>query len=113
VVNRDGRRLIDEGADIRNYTYAKYGREILKQPGRLAFQIFDGKTIPMLRAEYRIREVTKARAQTIEELAEQLTIKAAGLSHTVDEFNKAGQDGAFNPCVSRSRVRRRAGRARR
>jgi tricarballylate dehydrogenase len=99
VVNRDGRRFIDEGADIRNYTYAKCGREILKQPGRLAFQIFDSTTIPMLRAEYRIREVTKARAQTIEELAEQLTIKAAGLSHTVDEFNKAAQDGAFNPCV--------------
>ena len=29
VVNADGERFVDEGADFRNYTYAKYGREIL------------------------------------------------------------------------------------
>ena len=34
VVNVDGRRFVDEGADFRNYTYAKYGREILYQPHR-------------------------------------------------------------------------------
>src|SRR5438270_2534124 len=33
VVNRDAQRFLDEGADFRNYTYAKYGAEILKQPG--------------------------------------------------------------------------------
>ncbi|WP_134440950.1 FAD-binding protein, partial [Methylacidiphilum caldifontis] len=27
IVNREGRRFVDEGADFRNYTYAKYGRE--------------------------------------------------------------------------------------
>src|SRR6266545_3164634 len=43
IVNRDGKRFVDEGADYRNYTYAKYGREILKQPGRQAFQVLDGK----------------------------------------------------------------------
>ena len=49
VVNREGRRFVDEGADYRNYTYAKYGAEILKQPGGVAFQIFDAKTEPLLR----------------------------------------------------------------
>ena len=34
VVNRDGERFLDEGADFRNYTYAKYGAEILKPAGR-------------------------------------------------------------------------------
>jgi tricarballylate dehydrogenase len=53
VVNRNGERFLDEGAHFRNYTYAKYGREILRQPGRVAFQIFDAKTIPLLRDEYR------------------------------------------------------------
>ncbi|MDP7668644.1 MAG: FAD-dependent tricarballylate dehydrogenase TcuA, partial [Rhodospirillales bacterium] len=33
LVNADGQRFVDEGADFRNYTYAKYGREILAQPG--------------------------------------------------------------------------------
>jgi succinate dehydrogenase/fumarate reductase flavoprotein subunit len=46
VVNVDGARFVDEGADYRNYTYARYGREILKQPQRAAFQIFDAKAAP-------------------------------------------------------------------
>lgn len=99
IVNRLGKRFVDEGADFRNYTYAKYGREILKQPGRAAFQIFDSKTIPMLRDEYRIREATRVRANTIEELADGLTIDPAGLRRTVDEFNAAVQDVEFNPAV--------------
>ena len=38
MVNADGQRFVDEGADFRNYTYAKYGREILgpARPVRLA-----------------------------------------------------------------------------
>jgi tricarballylate dehydrogenase len=97
IVNRDGRRFVDEGADYRNYTYARYGREILKQPGRQAFQIFDSKTIPLLRDEYRIRQATKVRASTIEELADGLMIDPAGLRRTVDEFNTAVQEGDFQP----------------
>ena len=29
IVNINGDRFVDEGADFRNYTYAKYGKEIL------------------------------------------------------------------------------------
>ena len=32
IVNLDGERFVDEGADYRNHTYAKYGREVMKQP---------------------------------------------------------------------------------
>ena len=35
MINANGERFVDEGADFRNYTYAKYGREILTQPGNL------------------------------------------------------------------------------
>jgi tricarballylate dehydrogenase len=97
VVNRTGSRFVDEGAHFRNYTYAKYGREILKQPGRAAFQIFDSKTIPMLRDEYRVREVTKARADSIEGLADQLLIDRDGLRKTVADFNAAVKEGPFDP----------------
>src|ERR671913_574415 len=51
VVNREGKRFIDEGADYRNYTYAKYGAEILRQPGALAYQLFDAKTSHLLRQD--------------------------------------------------------------
>src|ERR1700744_111239 len=43
MVNADGKRFVDEGADFRNYTYAKYGRVVLQQPGSFAWQIFDQK----------------------------------------------------------------------
>ncbi|HEV8656363.1 MAG TPA: FAD-dependent tricarballylate dehydrogenase TcuA [Candidatus Limnocylindria bacterium] len=97
VVNRDGRRFLDEGANFRNYTYAMYGRRILQQPGRRAFQIFDSKTTPLLRDEYRIREVTMARANTIGELADQLLVDRGGLERTVAEFNAAVAEGTFDP----------------
>lgn len=99
IVNLRGERFIDEGADFRNYTYAKYGREILTQPRRAAFQIFDAKVLHLLRDEYRIREVTKATANSIEELAEKLEIDKQGLVRTVRDFNAAVQDGRFNPAI--------------
>lgn len=99
VVNMNGMRFIDEGADFRNFTYAKYGREVMKQPRTAAVQIFDAKTIDHVRDEYRIREVTKARADSIEELARMLEINVEGLRCTVDEFNQACQPGDYNPAV--------------
>jgi tricarballylate dehydrogenase len=95
----EGQRFIDEGADMRNYTYAKYGREVMKQPMRAAVQIFDAKTIDNVRDEYRIRQVTKAVANTIEELAEQLDIDVEGLKRTIAEFNAACQPGEYNPSI--------------
>ena len=71
MLNAEGRRFVDEGADFRNYTYAKYGRVILAQPGQFAWQIFDKKVLHLLRDEYRIRQVTKVSAATLEELVAQ------------------------------------------
>ena len=66
VVNARGERFVDEGADFRNYTYAKYGREILRQPGGRAFQLFDARTRPLLRPqEYDSEPITMAEAQTV------------------------------------------------
>lgn len=99
IVNLNGERFVDEGADIRNHTYAKYGREVMKQPSRTAIQIFDNKTIAMVRDEYRIRQVTKATANTLAELARQLDINPVGLAKTVAEFNAACRPGEYNPSI--------------
>ncbi len=99
VVNLRGERFVDEGADYRNYTYARYGREVLKQPGRAGWQIFDQKVVPLLREEYRIRRVTKVEAGTIEELARRCEVDVAGLVRTVREFNLAVEDKPFDPSV--------------
>ena len=97
VVNANGERFVDEGADFRNYTYAKYGREILEQPHRVAFQVFDAKVEHLLRDEYRIAQVTKASAETIGALADKLGIDRAGLERVVAGFNAAVQPGEFDP----------------
>jgi tricarballylate dehydrogenase len=68
MINANGERFVDEGADFRNYTYAKYGRVILSQPGQFCWQVFDAKVLGLLRDEYRIKRVTKVRADTLEEL---------------------------------------------
>jgi len=99
VVNLKGERFVDEGADYRNHTYAKYGREVMKQPRRAAVQIFDAKTIGMVRDEYRIRQVTKHSANTLEELAAGLDIDPQGLVRTVTEFNAACRPGKYNPSI--------------
>lgn len=99
VVNLKGERFVDEGADYRNHTYAKYGREVMKQPRRTAVQIFDSKTIGMVRDEYRIRQVTKHSSNSLEELAAALDIDPQGLVRTVAEFNAACRPGHYNPSV--------------
>ena len=99
IVNIEGKRFVDEGADLRNYTYAKYGREILAQPQRLAVQIFDQKSVGLLRDEYRIQQMTVAETGTIEELGDALGVDPAALAETVREYNAACQPGDFDPTV--------------
>ncbi|MBA2451167.1 MAG: FAD-dependent tricarballylate dehydrogenase TcuA [Chloroflexi bacterium] len=100
IVNREARRFVDEGADFRNYTYAKYGAEVLRQPGAVAYQLFDARTEPLLREdEYRAPGASRIEAATIRELAEALGLDPDALERTVDEFNAAVQPGDFNPSV--------------
>jgi tricarballylate dehydrogenase len=104
-INARGRRFVDEGADFRNYTYAKYGRVILEQPGQFAWQIFDAKAKPQLRDEYKIRQVTKHSADTLEALCAKLedTDGAAALAE-LKAFNAAVRtDVAFDPNVKDGR----------
>ncbi len=105
MVNALGKRFVDEGADFRNYTYAKYGRVILQQPHQFAWQVFDGKVLRLLRDEYRIKQVTRARADTIEELAAKLEgVDAKAFLETIRTYNAAvRQDIPFDPNVKDGR----------
>ena len=105
MVNATGKRFVDEGADFRNYTYAKYGRVILEQPGQFAWQIFDAKVKHLQRDEYHIRQVTKVTANTIEELAKKLDgVNAEAFIKTVADYNAAvRKDVPFNPNIKDGR----------
>lgn len=106
VVNREGSRFIDEGADFRNYTYSRYGKEVLRQPGGIAFQLFDATTRPTLRPDqYDMPGISVETADTIEELAVAIGIDPAALRRTVDEFNSSiTSSAAFDPTIKDGRV---------
>src|SRR5690606_5298807 len=90
---------------FRNYTYAKYGRIILNQPGQFAWQIFDQKVTSLLRDEYRIKQVTKVTANTLEELADKLDgVDKDGFLKEIAAYNAAvDQSIPFNPNVKDGR----------
>ena len=105
MLNARGERFVDEGADFRNYTYAKYGAVILSQPSQFAWQIFDKKVLHLLRDEYRIRQVTKVSANSLEELVAKLDdVNAAKALETLKQYNAAVRtDVPFNPNVKDGR----------
>lgn len=94
MFNIHGQRFVDEGIDLRNYTYAKFGRAILAQPSQTAFQVWDSRTISWLREEeYRPERVERITADSIEELADKLV--PLGLEsrdpfvQNIQEYNEA------------------------
>jgi len=101
LINADGKRFVDEGIDFHSFTYAKYGGEVLKQPGQFAWQVFDAKVTRLLRSEYRIKQVTKVSANTLEELAPRLEgVNADAFLKTVREYNAAvKKDVPFNHVI--------------
>ncbi len=93
LVNVNGKRFLDEGEDLRTYTYARFGEAAIGQPDSAAFQIFDSKVQHLL--EDRYATSTPVTADTPEELAR--TLEIPGLADTIKEFNAAVKDGAFDP----------------
>jgi precorrin 3B synthase CobZ len=95
MLNTNGVRFVDEGVDLRNFTYAKFGRAIHEQPDGVAFQVWDQRTVKWLRdEEYRDERVQKIWGDTLEELASKLAGQS-GLHaperfvETIEEYNEA------------------------
>jgi tricarballylate dehydrogenase len=101
MVNANGERFVDEGADFRNYTYAKYGRVVLAQPGSYAWQVFDSQALYLLRDEYKMRGATKVRADTLDDLVKRMQdVNPDGFTKTVRDYNAAvKRDVTFDPNV--------------
>jgi tricarballylate dehydrogenase len=99
MVNQEAKRFVDEGEHYRNLTYVKFGKAIMGQPQRWAAQIFDQQTVHRLRDEYRIKQVTKVEADSIEGLAQKLEIDPKALAETVAAYNAACKPGNYNPAI--------------
>jgi tricarballylate dehydrogenase len=100
-INAKGERFVDEAADFHTFTYAKYGREVLNQPGQFAWQVMDQQVTHLLREDYRVKRMTKVQANTIEEMAEKLEgVNGRKFVETIRAFNAAPRPNIeFNPNI--------------
>jgi tricarballylate dehydrogenase len=98
MINRKGKRFVDEGEDGALFTYAKFGRAILAEPGAKAYQLFDSKVIHLLEPRYSTSDPIKA--NSLEDLIAQLDIddKQQALK-TVINYNDHARsaDDGFDP----------------
>src|SRR6185312_9160093 len=91
MINRKGRRFLDEGEDTALFTYAKFGRAILAEPGAKAYQIFDSKVTHLLEPRYQTSDPITA--DTINELVAQLDIDDKEQAvKTISEYNGAARN---------------------
>ncbi len=101
MLNANGERFVDEGADFRNYTYAQFGKAVLMQPNALAWQIFDAKVWHLLYSEYKTHDASYVEADTIEELVTKLEgVSNENALQTIKAYNAAVNEGkSFDPTI--------------
>jgi tricarballylate dehydrogenase len=104
MVNLNGVRFMDEGADFLLYSYARTGRQILQQPNALAFQIFDQRSVQYIQKRYAL--TTPFTGSTLEELTDNIHARYGALGFnrqacvdTLQAFNEAVVPGTFDPGI--------------
>jgi len=95
VVNRQGRRFEDEGADLWPKRYAIWGRLIALQPGQIAYSIFDSKVL----GRFMPSVFPPVCAQSIADLAAKLELPVDQTVSTVNDFNRSVVPGRFDHTV--------------
>ena len=97
MLNLEGFRFCDEGADFQFFTYAKYGRVILEQPGSKVWQIFDQKTVRLLEPRYETSDPIAA--DTLEALVRKLDFRDRDQAlRTLTAYNAEAHDAdTFDP----------------
>ena len=99
ILNSNGERFLDEGYDNVDLTYSRYGKTVLDQPGRIAFQVFDAKGYKTVTSGDGFPDMIDApytKADTVEELAEKLGLPVEKLAQTITDYNKAANNPGGN-----------------
>jgi tricarballylate dehydrogenase len=95
VVNRDGRRFSDEGADFWPKRYASWGGLIARQPGQVAFSLLDSKMSDAFMPSLYPPIVTNS----VHELAMELGLDPEVVGESVASFNAAVQGGTYDATI--------------
>jgi tricarballylate dehydrogenase len=101
LVNKFGKRFVDEAPGTVDAHYDNIGRSIAYEPDGICYVVFDSQVEDIPRWQTSIRsDIPAFEADTIEGLAEQINISADALTETIDEFNTAcPQINQFTPFV--------------
>lgn len=98
LVNNTGRRFLDEAPGTVDETYEAITRQILDQPGGIAYAILDSKYMEIPNYQRSLRTDQPAIvAQSLADLAVRIEVSAEALESTVKEFNGACRPGRFSP----------------
>jgi tricarballylate dehydrogenase len=92
VVNRHASRFYDEGEDFWPKRYAIWGRFVAQQPDQIAYAIIDSKSIDLFMPSV----FPPIAADSIYELAADLTLDPTTLKETVAEYNTSIRPGNFD-----------------
>jgi tricarballylate dehydrogenase len=95
VVNKNAERFYDEGEDFWPKRYAIWGRLVAHQRGQIAYSVIDAKAIgrfmpPVFPGE---------KADSLPELARQLSLDENAFTRTVEHYNAACRVGNFDHAV--------------
>jgi tricarballylate dehydrogenase len=99
LVNREGRRFLDEGKDSVDETFEDVAYHIWRDANQQAYLIVDQL---LLQSDYKkavLSETEPILADSIEELAVSLGIEPSELTATVESYNAACQPGALDVTV--------------
>lgn len=99
IININGERFLDEGYDNTDLTYSRYGKHVLAQPERIAFQLFDAKGYKIITSGVGFPDNIDApytKGETVEELAEKLGIPVGNLVKTISDYNEAANKPGGN-----------------
>jgi tricarballylate dehydrogenase len=91
MVNTNGDRFMDEGADSMDQLYDVVARSVQQQEGRAAFAIFDEKVMRIPGYQTAVNTDKRDepyRGESIAELAELIGIDAENLGMVIDNFNE-------------------------
>jgi len=98
LVNRAGRRFIDEAPATVDATYENITRRILAEPDGIAWAVFDSSIddVPNWRRSVR-SDQPPLRADTLDALAHLMGVDPVALAFTVTTYNAACGQGGFDP----------------
>ena len=100
LVNKSGKRFMDEGANRYELIYDDVSWTIMRQKLGIAYLIFDRRLFDIPRVKVRIKtDQPPIQASSIVELAKLIDVDARNLESTLTEYNKAVQAGNYDHTI--------------